>query len=209
MPRATWLHRVRGAALALLVQTGFVLMILLSPSRLAPPHSRAQETILLLHPLPRNVPPIARVRAPAAAFRAILPEIPIAPALAPLVPPSGIAGFGRSLFGCAPEHYADLPPDERAHCPKPGEGMVVNQPPDLLNPPKSHSKDEAYWQEEQTQARWAPMCTGAVSVVACMIEQTRAERRRAAAAQQEIADDKAAALLEPKRPLPRIGVRRN
>src|SRR5476651_313539 len=108
MPRATWLHRVRGAALALLVQTGFVLMILLSPSRLAPPHSRAQETILLLHPLPRNVPPIARVRAPAAAFRAILPEIPIAPALAPLVPPSGIAGFGRSLFGCAPEHYADL-----------------------------------------------------------------------------------------------------
>src|SRR5471032_2546701 len=131
-------ERAQGAALALLVQAGFVLMILLSPSRLAPPHKLPHETILLLHSLPRIAPPMAR--APAAGPRTINPEIPAAPGLAPLAPPSGIAGFGRSLFGCAPEHYADLPPDEKAHCPKPGEGMAVNQPPDLLHPPKSRAK---------------------------------------------------------------------
>jgi hypothetical protein len=201
--------RTRGAVLALSVQALFVLTIVFSSSRLAPPRNPARETILLLHSLPRIAPPIARARAPAAAFRAIPPEIPVAPALAPLVPPSGIAGFGRSLFGCAPEHYADLPPDERAHCPKPGEGMAVNQPPDLLNPPKSRSKDEALWLEEQTEERWNTECAGAAEIVKCMIQQTRAERRRAQAAMQKIADDKALALQEPKRPVPRIGVRRN
>ena len=56
MPHTPWLHRVRGAALALLVQAGFVLTILLSPSRLAPPRNLAHETILLLHPLPQTAP---------------------------------------------------------------------------------------------------------------------------------------------------------
>jgi hypothetical protein len=136
---------------------------------------------------------------------------PVLPNFAPqvLTPPSGITGFGRSLFGCAPEHYADLPPDERAHCPKPGEGLAVNQPPDLLNPPKSHAKDEALWLEEQTEKNWITECAGAIEVAKCMMRQSIAENRRAQAARQKIADDKALALQEPKRPLPRIGVRRN
>ena len=153
-------ERAQGATLALLVQACFVLMIFLSPSRpLAPTRPVERETILLLHSLPRIAPPIARVRAPAAMLRAIPPEIPAAPALAPLAPPSGIAGFGRSLFGCAPEHYADLPPDERAHCPKPGEGMAVNQPPDLMGGP-SHVKDNPRWANAMAHRQTLRMLPG-------------------------------------------------
>jgi hypothetical protein len=61
-----------------------------------------------------------------------------------LAPPSGLAGFGRSLFGCAPERYASLTPDERAHCSKPGEGLATNRLPDLMGG-QSHVKDNARW----------------------------------------------------------------
>ena len=213
MPHTTWRHRARGAALALLVQASFVLMILFSSQRPVPLRSMAHETILLLRPLP--TPQTIDARGAAARHTAPV-QIPILPNLAPpvpapplLAPPSGIAGFGRSLFGCAPERYADLPPDEKAHCPKPGEGLAINQPPDLLNPPKSHSKDEALWLEEQAERRWMPACEGAEEVAKCLMRQTIAENHRAQAARQKIADDKARALQEPKRPLPNIGVRRN
>jgi hypothetical protein len=206
--------RSSGAVLALSVQTLFVLLIVFSSSRLAPPRSPAHETILLLHPLPQTAPRNIDARG-AVLHRAPPVAIPILPTIAPrvLAPPSGIAGFGRSLFGCAPEHYADLPPDEKAHCPKPGEGMAVNQPPDLLNPPKSHAKDEALWQEKWAEDHWVPaVCPpgdGPGAVVHCLLEQSIAENRRRQAAWQKIADDTAAALQEPKRPVPRIGVRRN
>jgi hypothetical protein len=204
-------ERAQGAVLALLVQGSFVLMILLSPSHpAAPTRALVHETILLLHPLPKTAPPAINARG-ALPRKPALIQMPVLPNVTPpaLAPPSGILGFGRALFGCAPEHYADLPPDEKAHCPKPGEGMAINQPPDLLKPFKSHSKDEALWLEEQAEERWRTECIGAVEIVKCMIAQTRAERGRAAAAMQKIADDKALALQEPKRPLPRIGVRRN
>jgi hypothetical protein len=202
-------ERARGAVLALLVQISFVLMIFLS--RPAPyRHTPAHETILLLHPLPKTTSQTIDARG--AAPRRVTPApIPVLPNIAqsPLAPPSGIAGFGHSLFGCAPEKYADLPPDEKAHCPKPGEGMAINQPPDLLTPPKSHAKDEALWLEEQAEKRWSTECAGALEVAKCMIRQGWAESSRAAAARQKIADDKAAALQEPRRSLPRIAVRRN
>jgi hypothetical protein len=215
MPHTTWRHRARGAALALLVQTSFVLMILLSSQRPVSLRSIAHETILLLHPLPKITPQTIDARGAAATH--IRPvKIPILPNLAPpvlpppvLAPPSGIAGFGRSLFGCAPERYADLPPDEKAHCPKPGAGLAVNQPPDLLNPPKSHSRDEALWLEEQAERRWMPARDGPLEVAKCLMRQATAEKNRARAARQKIADDKARALQEPKRPLPPIGIRRN
>jgi hypothetical protein len=214
MPHTTWLHRVRGAALALLVQAGFVLIILLSPTRLTPPRHPARETILLLHPLPQTAPRNIDARG-AVLHRAPPMAIPLLPTIAPpmLAPPSGIAGFGRALFGCAPEHYADLPPDEKAHCPKPGEGMAVNQPPDLLNPPKSHAKDEALWQEQWAEDHWVPLACppgdGPGAVGFCVMHQAMAENRRAQVARQKIADDKAGRLRESKRPLPNVGVRRN
>ena len=201
--------RSGGIVLALLVQTGFVLIMLLSSQYLAPLRRPAPETILLLHSLPKVAP--RTIDARGARPRALPMQTPILPNIAPspLAPPSGIAGFGRSLFGCAPERYADLPPEERAHCPKPGEGMAINQPPDLLNPPKSRAKDEALWLEEQAEKHWNTECAGAVEVAKCMMHQGMAENRRAQDARQKIADDKAARLQEPKHPLPNIGVRRN
>ena len=205
--------RAQGAVLALLVQAAFVLMLIMTRTTTQTRHNPVNETLLLLHALPRPapspLPATAPNRMPRPAIPLIIPAVPSFTPVPQLAPPSGIAGFGRSLFGCAPERYADLPPDEKAHCPKPGEGMAVNQPPDLLNPPKSHAKDEALWLEEQAEARWMPVCAGAELVIACQIEQSRAEHDRAKAARQKIADDKALARQEPKRPLPRIGVRRN
>lgn len=209
--------RTGGAALALLVQASFMMMIFLSSRRPAPPRNPARETILLLRPLPKPAPQTIDARG-AAAPRIAPVQIPVLPNLAPpmlappvLATPSGIAGFGRSLFGCAPERYADLPPDEKAHCPKPGEGMAVNQPPDLLHPPKSHAKDEALWQEQWAEDHWVPpICPPSETPVGfCVMHQAMAENRRAQVARQKIADDKAARLQEPKRPLPHIGVRRN
>jgi hypothetical protein len=203
--------RTSGAALALLVQASFVLMLLLSRP-VTPRHPLAHETILLLHALPNLTS--RTIDARGADQRRIAPvQVPLLPNLAPpvLAPPSGIAGFGRSLFGCAPEHYADLPPDEKTHCPKPGEGMAVNHPPDLLNPPKSRAKDEALWQEQWAEDHWVPpVCPPSETPVGfCVMHQAMAENRRAQVARQKIADDKAARLQEPKRPLPNIGVRRN
>ncbi|HKU53838.1 MAG TPA: hypothetical protein VJP60_00615 [Rhizomicrobium sp.] len=152
--------RVQGAMLALLVQAGFVLMILLSPSRLAPPHNPTRETILLLHPQPQPTP--RSIDARGAAPRKTAPiQMPVLPDIAPpvLAPPSGIAGFGRTLFGCAPERYADLPPDEKTHCPKPGEGLAVNQPPDLMGGP-SHVKDNPRWANAMAHKQTLPMLPG-------------------------------------------------
>jgi hypothetical protein len=215
MRNPPWQSRTVGALLALLVQTAFVLLLITTRTTTSPLRTPLPETLLFLRSLPRPAPPAPatvpnRTARPATPF--IVPTVPnIAPPV--LAPPSGIAAFGRSLFGCAPEHYADLPPDERAHCPKPGEGMAVNQPPDLLNPPKSRAKDEALWQEQWAEDHWVPtVCPpgdGPGAVVNCLLQQSIAENRRRQAAWQKIADDKAAALLEPKRPLPNIGVRRN
>jgi len=211
----TFGDRAQGAALALLVQAAFILLLVMThnatQTRLSPVH----ETLLLLRALPRpaTLPPPAT--APSGVRRPEIPlNIPAMPSVTPapsLAPPSGIAGFGRSLFGCAPEHYADLPPDEKAHCPKPGEGLAVNQPPDLLNPPKSRAKDEALWREQWAEDHWVPpVCPPSETPVGfCVMHQAMEENRRAQVARQKIADDKALALQEPKRPMPRIGVQRN
>ena len=123
------------------------------------------------------------------------------------MPGPDLQGFGRSLFGCAPERYAGLPPEERAHCPKPGEGWA--REPDLANPPRSHAKDELYWREQFRRAHvvYAICLPGPVPIAQCLLEQDRAEHQREREADQQIADRKAATLQELKRPLPHIGVR--
>jgi hypothetical protein len=152
--RSTPGERAQGVFLALLVQASFVAMILLSSQHATPLRTLAHETILILHPTPQTAPSSidarGSMRRPAPVIAPVLPAIAPLPPIAPspdIAPPSGIAGFGRSLFGCAPEHYADLPPTERAHCPKPGEGMAINQPPDLMRT-RSHVKNEAHWRQE-------------------------------------------------------------
>jgi hypothetical protein len=152
--------RTGGAVLALLVQAGFLLPFLLSSQHPAPPRGPARETILLLHSLPQTAP--RTIDARGAFPRKTTPiQVPILPNITSpsLAPPSGIAGFGRSLFGCAPEHYADLLPDERAHCSKPGEGMAVNQPPDLMAGP-SHVKDNLRWANAMAHKQTLRMLPG-------------------------------------------------
>jgi len=202
--------------LALLVQAAFLLLVLLTPSPLVRP-AIERETLLLLPPIAPPKPTTIDASAPAPLSTAppIVPPPPSVPPvmIAPLAPPGGIAGFGRSLFGCAPEHYANLTPDERAHCPKPGEGMAKRDDRDLATPPRSHAKDEALWQEQYAESHYAPaVCPlgdGPGAVARCVLEQAKAENHRRADAWQKIEEQKAARLREPKRPAPNIGVRRN
>ena len=201
--------------LALLVQASFVAMVLLSSQRPLPLRTLAHETILILHPTPP--PSTIDARAPSVLSTAppIVRPPPSSPPvmIAPLAPPGGIAGFGRSLFGCAPEHYADLTPDELARCPKPGEGMAKRDDNDLATRPRSHAKDELLWQEQWAEDHYVPaVCPlgdGPGAVAHCVLEQAKAENHRRADAWQKIEEQKAARLQEPKRPVPNIGVRRN
>jgi len=197
-----------GGALALLIQAVFVLLVLLSPSHHTKLASLPPESILLIPPLAIPAPTTIDARGPRRRRTAAPALIPVPPPIvappAPttsLAPPSGLAGFGRSLFGCAPERYADLTPDERAHCPKPGEGLAKNDDRDLNTPPRSRAKLEAMWQEKWDEDHWVPgPCPpGDRLAVLCLLDQAIAENRRAAAAWDKIAEDRAAA-LKPKSP---------
>jgi hypothetical protein len=108
-------ERASGAVLAFLVQANFVAMILLSSQRTAPLPALARETILLLPPLSKTAPQSIDARGRA---RRTAPMI--IPILPPIAPPSGIAGFGRSLFGCAPENFPNLDEAQRSRCRKLG-----------------------------------------------------------------------------------------
>ena len=154
-----------GGVLALLVQAGFLLLVLLSPSHSTRPASLARETLLFFPPPAVPAPSTIDARGPRRkriAPSATLPVPPIASppvAASPLAPPSGLAGFGQTLFGCAPEHYADLTPDQRAHCPKPGEGLANAEQPDLMGRP-SHVKDNARWANAMAHKQTLPMLPG-------------------------------------------------
>jgi hypothetical protein len=206
MRQASWKQRGLGATFALSVQAIFLLLVLLSPSHHARLASPPPESILLIPPLAVPAPTTIdargprRRRTPAPALVLVPPPIVAPPtAAAPLAPPSGLAGFGRSLFGCTPEHYADLTPDERAHCPKPGEGLAKNEDRDLNTPPRSRAKLEAMWQEQWDEDHWVPgPCPPSDKPAAlCLMEQAVAQNRRAKAAWDKIAEDRAAA-LKPK-----------
>jgi hypothetical protein len=113
--------RTSGAVLALVVQAGFLLMFLLSSQHLAPLRGPTRETILLLHPLPQTAP--RTIDARGAFVRKTRPiEVPIVPNITSplLAPPSGLAGFGHSLFGCAPENFTNLDEAQRSRCRKLG-----------------------------------------------------------------------------------------
>jgi hypothetical protein len=145
--------RFLGATLALLVQAALIAATLLSLTPVFLPRPAPRETTLWLPSLPRPTPkPVLRMidargapqspvmTAPAAPPPNLSPQ---APQTAPGADTSSLQAFGRALFGCAPERYAALSPEERAHCPKPGEGLAY-QPPDLLGGP-SHVKNNPRW----------------------------------------------------------------
>ncbi len=159
-----------GGVLALLVQALFLLLALLPPSHFIGPVSPERETLLFFRPRAAPVPSNTDARAPRR--RRITPSgtfsvspIAVPPvAASPPAPPSGLAGsdlagFGQALFGCVPEHYADLTQDQRAHCPKPGEGLASRERPDLMGAP-SHVKDNARWANAMAHKQALPMLPG-------------------------------------------------
>ncbi len=79
------------------------------------------------------------------------------------MPPSALQGFGQALNDCAPENYANLGEDEKAKCARPGEGVAIQQAPDLMGTP-SQVKNPARWANalaHEQSAPWLP-CTTAL-----------------------------------------------
>lgn len=149
-----------GGALALLVQAGFLLAVALSPTHSTRPASQAGETLLFFPP---PVPAPSTIDARGQRRKRVAPPgtsaAPPSPPVAASPSAPDLAGFGQALFGCALEHYADLTPDRRAHCPKPGEGLANKEQPDLMGTP-SHVKDNARWANAMAHKQTLPMLPG-------------------------------------------------
>jgi hypothetical protein len=160
--------RGSGVFLALIVQAGFLAMLIAAHNPAMSPRLPLHETILLLRSLPRAAPPASS--APASIARPAIPlVIPIAPTPSPLAAAPSITGIGQALFGCAPENYAMLSPEDRAHCPAPGEGLVMQSEPNLMGS-TSHVKNEARWREAWARERSPVLlpCMGGLDVM-CLI----------------------------------------
>ena len=154
-------RRTAGALLAALVQALFIAALLLWA---VPPLSRLrpqQEIIFHLVPTAPPEPPVRVIGVPTAPARKTSAAAPVPSLATPSTsaPPSGLAGFGQSLFGCAQENYAELSVDARAHCLKPGEGMTLNQRNDLMGG-HSHVKDNARWANAMVHKQPLPMLPG-------------------------------------------------
>ncbi|HSS14747.1 MAG TPA: hypothetical protein VLL04_12685, partial [Rhizomicrobium sp.] len=131
LTRGIW-GRVPGAVLALLVQALFFSALWFAAVRY-PERTSQRESILFLHPTAPATTIDARGRvARRPGGTAPVPSAPLTMRGPQTAPPLDLRDFGRALSGCAPEKYATLSPEDRKHCPKPGEGLAVNTPPDLL-----------------------------------------------------------------------------
>lgn len=156
--------RLIGSAAAIALQAGFLLLLLQSVRILILPAKPAREMTLFL---PRLRPQPPQQAAPRAATPPIVRTIPALPAVPqPEAAPSNadVQGLGRALFGCAPEVYGGLSPEERAHCPKPGEGLAQRREPEIFDGP-SHARDEARWAGELARKKsppWLP-CTEVIT----------------------------------------------
>ena len=202
--------RLAGAAGALLLQGGFLLMFLASMPVLRPPPEIGRELSLFLprfRPLSSSMRPPQETPGPVTVTPPLFLAPPNTPSNAltqPLQPAlPGIGTFGQALNNCAPEKYSSLPPDQQARCPRPGAGVAIQELPNPLGPPRT-AKDEAKWQEQWDEKHWMPgLCDPRQgSVVGCMIDQSIAEAERAADMNAHLARDKAAALKPPPPKIP-------
>jgi hypothetical protein len=139
--------RLTGAVLALLLQIGFIAAFLHALPLMTPPKQLARELTFFL---PRLAPAPAPVKTEATPRATSLPvfvppplfSLPASPA--PSAPSTALQNFGQALFGCAPETYSSLTPQQKAACLRPGEGVAIQEFPNLMGAP-SHVKDNARW----------------------------------------------------------------
>jgi hypothetical protein len=142
--------------IALALQISFLLLLIQAIEKTRPllPKPLAREFTWILPRLPQvrpvRLPPLSG--SPSTIQRQVTPPIVIAPMpqAMPLVPPSSLQGFGQALNDCAPENYANLPEDRKALCARPGQGVAVQQAPDLLGSP-SHVANNDYWSSQLAQ----------------------------------------------------------
>jgi hypothetical protein len=159
--------RFTGALFAILVQAGFLALLILSRSPAPTPEKLSRELTLFLPRLATPPPPRPATRpAPGSAppqtpVRAFPPAV-IAPA--PSAPSTEqLRSLGQSLLGCAPETWSSQTPDQRARCPRPGEGVAIQDAPNLMGT-RSQVKDEAHWEAELARKKspmWVPCTTAA------------------------------------------------
>jgi hypothetical protein len=150
--------RLSSAALALLLQALFIAAFLHAFSQAPPARQLAHEITFFLPRLshtPSSPSQIDATTPPVAAPFIVTPPRPDV-TTAPLVSPQTLQNFGQALSGCAPETYANLTPEQRAHCARPSDGVAIQGAPGLTGMP-SHVKDEALWAagltERNTPAR--------------------------------------------------------
>jgi hypothetical protein len=150
-------RRAVGALLAMAVQALLIAALLLWA---VPPVSLPRTEREMIFRLAPSVPPPMRIIGmPAApARRPVATPAPSTAAPSPSAPPADIAGFGQSLFGCAPENYGRLPPEALARCMKQG-GNMANLLPDLMGG-NSHVKDNARWANAMAHRQTLRMLPG-------------------------------------------------
>ena len=133
-------QRATGLVLVALLHLLLLLSLL---TGLVQPVTRARlvrELTWVVPPLPRAKPSpqagiaTAPARHPAPPPLYVLPQAPPSSQAAP-----DIQSFGQSLFGCAPERYAEMTEDRRAHCPP----QFAMPDPARLSDPPSQVKDPA------------------------------------------------------------------
>ena len=152
-------QRAASAVLALAVQALFITALLLWA---VPPVARPEKEIVFrLMPAAPPAPPVRIVGTPSQPTRKPVASAPAPSQAAPptIAPPSGIAGIGQGLFGCAPQNYANLTPDQRSRCTKPGEGLAHNDVPDLMHG-QTHVKQNARWANAMAHKQTLPMLPG-------------------------------------------------
>jgi hypothetical protein len=151
-------RRVTGAVLAALVQALLVAALLLWAVPL--PRSRVEkENVFHLMPVAPPAPQVRIIGASTAPTRKPVALAPAQAATSAIAPPTGLAAFGQSLFGCTPQNYASLTPDQRARCNKPGEGLAHNDLPDLMHG-QTHVKQNARWANAMAHKQTLPMLPG-------------------------------------------------
>ncbi|MES2256844.1 MAG: hypothetical protein V4559_17615 [Pseudomonadota bacterium] len=164
--------RLTGFCLALMIQVGFVAMLIWSRPVFVKSAPAAHELMLMLPHLP-----LLPARPASRTVRNITPSEPAAktppsqnaPSNTP--PRAALEGFGQALNGCAPETYDRLPPEQRAACASRTQEMAAfpSREPNLMGAP-SRVKNEAIWQAELARAHSPALlpCLGGLDVM-CML----------------------------------------
>jgi hypothetical protein len=135
-PDAT--RRLGSAVLVLLLHLALLLGLLRSlTTPIRSPTVKTPEMILRL--LPQLKSPSAKKAAPPATASPQLPSsvVPVVPPPLAHAPAPDFSGFGKSLFGCAPETLGNLSREERSHC----ITGLARPDANTMTEPRSHVKD--------------------------------------------------------------------